>query len=365
MKSNAIFFLSTAATSMSIIFIPVIASEMGADNFTVGVIVSMYGVMALLSTYLFGWMSDNRGRLALIRCGMLVSAAAFGLQVFAADQLELVLVRSFCGAAIGVFYSSLVIYGIESGKKLGKYTSFESLGWGVGNLVAGIIAVYNHIFALSALLFIACFFMSLNLGGAKPHGIKSPIFPYKIMRKNAGIFLPFLMRDVGAYSMWTFFPLYLMALGADSFWVGAIYFLNTGGQFFMKQVVDRFDFEKLYTIGLASSALSFLAYMFPENHMQVIPIQFMIAFAWTTLSVGAMGLLTERNVEKASVIGLFSSTRGLAQIIAPIAGGVIMQYAGFRELILFSAAITAAGLAAHLAVGRGRKLPHIIQSSAR
>jgi MFS family permease len=348
MKANTVFLLSTTATSMSMLFIPVMAQRMGASDILIGVIVSVYGLALLLSMYLFGWVSDNKGRIALIRIGMLVSALAFLLQLYMDSEWELILVRSLCGAAVGVFYSSLVIYGVESGKKLGKYTAYESLGWGLGNLIAGIIAVYAGIFAISSALFLLCFILSMRMPRVEAQTVKSSLIPFKIIRKNMNVYLPFLMRDIGAYCTWTFFPLYLMALGANDLWIGILYFMNTGGQFFMKQYVDRYDFEKLFTWGLIISALAFYAYNMPTSYLQVIPVQVMIALAWTTLSVGAMGLLTERNNEKATVIGLFSSTRGFAQIIAPLLGGVIMQYWGFPELMAFSGSITLFGLLIHL-----------------
>jgi MFS family permease len=348
MKSTIVFFLSTAATSMSVLFIPLIAAEMGSDNLTIGLIVSLYGFMMLLSMYVFGWMSDNRGRMALIRAGLLASSIAFFLQPLAQDEIQLMLIRGFCGAAIGVFYSSLLIYGLESGKKIGKFTSYESLGWGIGNVIAGAIAIYNRIFLLSGFFFLICFLISLRLRDQPVKKIKTPLIPYKIVRKNARIFLPFLMRDIGAYSIWTFFPIYLIGLGASNLWIGIIYFLNTGGQFFLKQYVDKYNPLKLYRTGMIISALAFYAYTLPTSYPHVIPIQLMIALAWTTLSVGAMGILTDKNQEKASVIGLFSSTRGMAQIIAPVIGGAIMQYLDFTHLMSFSAAITFLGLAIHL-----------------
>jgi MFS family permease len=360
MRANAVFFLSTTATSMSILFIPVIAQAMGADNLTIGVIVSMYGLMSLLSMYVFGWVSDNRGRLHLIRWGLLISALTFLLQPLARNGLELIVVRSFCGISIGVFYSSLVMYGVESGKKLGKYTSYESLGWGVGNLVAGIIAIYSRIFILAAAIFFVCFLMSLRLGDVGTKRIRTPLMPFAIIRRNIGVYLPFLLRDTGAYCTWTFFPLYLMALGANDLWIGILYFFNTGVQFFMKQHVDRFDNERLFAWGLAISAIAFYAYVLPTNYIQVIPVQLLIALAWTTLSVGAMGLLTERNHEKATVIGLFSSMRGLAQIIAPLIGGAILQYWGFRELMFFSGTITLVGLLIHLTMRKNSIFIHTL-----
>ncbi|MFH0862581.1 MAG: MFS transporter [Candidatus Altiarchaeota archaeon] len=363
MRPNAIFFLSTAATSMSVLFIPVIAQNMGASNLMIGLIVSMYGFMSLLSMYFFGWVSDEKGRLALIRAGMLFAAFAFLMQSFADTEAKLLAARSLCGLSIGVFYSSLVMYGVEAGKKLGKFTSYESLGWGAGNLVAGLmigaslfglVAGYADIFTVSALVFFACFILSMRLRDVKAARIRSPLLPIGLIRKNANIYFPFLLRDIGAFCAWTFFPLYLIDLGANDMWIGILIFLNSGLQFPMKQIVDRYDFEKLFTWGLAISAVALYAYVLPRNYIEVIPVQLLIAIAWTTLSVGAMGLLTQRNQEKATVIGLFSSTRGVAQIIAPLVGGVIAEYWGYKALMFFSGSITTLGLAFHLSLKERR-----------
>ncbi|MFH1055929.1 MAG: MFS transporter [Candidatus Altiarchaeota archaeon] len=352
MKANILFFLSTTATSMSIIFIPVIAQEMGASNLMIGAIVSIYGLMSLMSMYLFGWVSDKKGRVALIRAGMMLSCLTFILQAYANSEGSLFLARALCGFAIGVFYSSLIMYGVESGKKLGKFTSYESLGWGLGNLIAGIIAVYFRIFLLSSLFFFISFLLALRLPAVKHNVVKGPLIPFGIVRRNLNIYLPMLLRDIGAFCTWTFFPLYLIWLGADNLWIGILYFINTGGQFVLKQYVDRYDINRLFTWGLALSALGFYSYTLPENYLQVIPVQVLIAIAWTTLSVGAMGILTKANDEKATVIGLFSSTRGLAQIIAPLIGGIVMEYYGFNELMMFSGTITLFGLLVHFLIRR-------------
>jgi MFS family permease len=369
MRANAIFFLSTAATSMSVLFIPVIGKELGASNLAIGAVISVYGLMSLASMYVFGWVSDKRGRLALIRSGMLLSTLTFLLQLFASGEAALFVVRALCGFSIGVFYSSLVIYGVESGKKLGKYTSYESLGWGLGNLVAGAIAVYADVFIISSLLFLLSLVLSYTLPDVKAPKVKVPLLPFGLIRRNLNVYAPFLLRDIGAFSIWAFFPLYLYELGASSLWIGIIYFFNTGGQFIFKQFIDRYDNETLFTWGLALSSIAFYAYGLPTYYLHVILMQLIVAAAWSALSVGTMGLLTERNREKATVIGLFSSARSFAQIIGPLLAGVITHIWGFNALMAFSGSITLAGLMLHMAYGNARPIrpslaPHNIQVEA-
>ncbi len=330
------------------LFIPLIAEGMGASRIETGAIVAVYGLMSLISFYIFGWVSDKRGREALIKGGMLLSALTFMMQVFAYDEITLFMVRALCGFSIGVFYSSLVIYGVESGKKLGKYTAFESLGWGAGNLIAGIVAVYARVFTLSSVFFFISFLIALRLPEVNSRKLKVPLMPYKIIKKNLNVYLPFLMRDIGAYSIWAFLPIYFVGLGASSTWIGILYFINTGTQFLLKQFVDRIDYARLFRWGLILSAVTFYSYVFPTHYLHAIPIQVTLAAAWSALSIGAMGLLTARNAEKATVIGLFSSARSTARIIGPIAAGVITQLWGFDQLMMFSGTLTLAGLTVHL-----------------
>jgi len=344
MRANSIFLLSTAAAAMGDLFIPLIAKDAGASNLMVGIIVAAYGLMSLVSLTLFGWVSDKRDRMSLIKGGLLLSTLTFLLLVFAVgDTTLLFLARALCGFSMGVFYSSLVVYGLESKKKVGEYTSYESLGWGLGNLFAGIIAVYFRVFVAAAFFFFVSFLISLRLKAVKREVVDAPRHPWKVFKKNLGIYLPFMLRDTGAFSIWALFPIYLAGLGADSLWIGILLFLNTGSQFFLKQFVDRIDHEKLFLGGLLLSAIAFTSYMLPSNYIQVIPIQILIAISWSALQVGAISILTNSNSEKATAIGLFSSARSLARVIGPLLAGVITQYYGFGALMMFAGGLTFSG----------------------
>ena len=349
MQKNLIFFFTQAAAGMAILFIPNLAAELNANEYMIGFIVSVYGLMSFVSMYIFGWMSDRFGRESLIKYGILFSAFTFALQAFADTTTSLLIVRALCGLSIGVFYSSLIIYGIESGKKIGKFTAYESLGWGTGSLLAGFIAVYSHIFMVSAFFFLISFALAIKLPTKMGGRIKVPLIPIKLIAKNKRIYIPFLFRDIGAFCIWTFLPLYLGdVLGASKSWIGVIYFLNTGSQFVFKQYVDKYRYGKLFKVGMLSSALAFLGYGLAPSFYYIMPVSVLVGLAWSTLSVGAMGSLTEKNIEKASAIGLFSSSRCLAQIVAPLIAAFLTSWGGYNLLFGFSAGITMVGLGINL-----------------
>ena len=58
MKPNFIQFLTHSAISSSMIFIPVLAKELGASDFEIGIIGGIYGFTMFFSFYVFGRMSD-------------------------------------------------------------------------------------------------------------------------------------------------------------------------------------------------------------------------------------------------------------------------------------------------------------------
>ncbi|RLI45041.1 MFS transporter, partial [Candidatus Bathyarchaeota archaeon] len=80
MKSNIIALLSNLATSASLLFIPNLAKELGANNTQIGIIGAVYGFTVFASAYLFGRASDVYGRRFFIHLGLGISAITFLMQ---------------------------------------------------------------------------------------------------------------------------------------------------------------------------------------------------------------------------------------------------------------------------------------------
>jgi predicted MFS family arabinose efflux permease len=62
----------------------------------------------------------------------------------------------------------------------------------------------------------------------------------------------------------------------------------------------------------------------------------LIAFGWSFLYVGANQLVVQRSIEKASSAGLLNCTTSAADIAGSMIGGMIMQYFGFRQTMVFA-----------------------------
>jgi hypothetical protein len=230
-------------------------------------------------------------------------------------------------------------------RDLGKFISFISLGWAVGNFMAGIVAVYWKIFAFSSLFFAIGFLVSLTLPRAESPGRRADYFSFDVVRRNWWVYFSFALRHVGASGVWVVFPLYLASLGASPFWIGVIYTLNPFAQFFLMRRLEGFGDYRLVKMGSFLSIVAF-ASLIPLNiFYQSVPGMLLVAGSWSFLYVGSTLFLMNRNVEKATASGLLGSTISLSSVVGSFIGGIVSEYVseafgsevfGFRAVLLMA-----------------------------
>ncbi|MBI4344913.1 MAG: MFS transporter [Euryarchaeota archaeon] len=343
MRSDVIQFLSNSAVITSSIFIPLFARELGASNLEVGVIGASYGIAIFISSVLFGRASDLFGRRVFMQLGLGLCTLSFLLQVLAADVLSLTLIRFLAGFTLGIFTAPLIAYAFETGSSMGRFSSLGALGWALGNVVAGIIAVYSELFALSSLFFFIAFLSSLRMKEVPTVKVSLPIFPLAVLRRNSKVYFTYFLRHLGASSVWTIFPLFLVSIGASKFWIGIIYLANSGTQFIIMRFVDRFEEVKLMRVGVILSVVVFASYAFASDYRQIIPIQLLLAASWSCLYVGSLLFLVRRNEEKATSVGILNSVISVASVIGPLLGGLISEAFGYTAVMYFAVALSFLG----------------------
>jgi len=334
MKPSLIRFLTLAAMITSWLYIPIFARDFGASDTEIGFLVAFYSLALFLSSYIFGRASDKYGRKLFLVVGLLLSAIAFFLQIFAQDFITLLLIRILVGFCMGIFPASLVAYVHENKKDLSRFSSFGSLGWALGSLIAGLIAVYfmiNGVFIFSSLLFFLAFLVSLKMKFGKHDSISVPKFPVKIIKKNLSLYLSILIRHSGAHMIWTFWPLFLMSIGADLFWVGIIQMINGLTQFiFMYTLSGKIKYTHSVILGLIISGITFFLFTLATDFRQIMPVQILLGVSWSLLYVGGLRYLMDRNVEKATVSGLFDSVLSLSSIIGPFMATFVITFGGYK-----------------------------------
>ncbi|UCH88128.1 MAG: MFS transporter [Thermoplasmata archaeon] len=352
MRIKAINILSSTAIGASWVFVPLFAYELGANDWQVGLIVGAWGTARFISSFIFGRLADIYGRRFILWLGLITATITFFLQGFASSSFMLALLRGAAGFTTGIFPAAIYAYVHDTGHRVGRYTAYESLGWGVGSLIAGVtsiywaafvlsmyFSVYWSIFTLSSLILFIALIISLKIPEIKTKPQMVPRFPVNVIKKNGNIYLAYLLRHTAAMSVWTIFPLFLRELGASLFWIAMMMVVNACSQFFIMHFLDRFKSVYLIGFGLMVATITFFSFGIAANYYQILLLHFCIALSWSSMYVGSLNHLLENNEEKATAAGLLNSALSLAGIIGPLLGGFTAEIFGYKTVIFNAAAL--------------------------
>lgn len=338
--SNIIQLLTNASIYASSLFIPVLAKELGARPFEIGLVVAIFYFTYFISSYLFGVLSDRYGAKSFLQLGLFLSFLFFAFQALAKDLRSLFWLRALAGFSAGLFPAALEVYAFKEREgKVGKFTAYGSLGWALGSLLAGFLIFYNPIFIVSSILFLFSFFFSLRYREIVVSE-RAKFVPWNLFRRNMRIYVPYFLRAIGAHTVWAIFPLYLLSLGGNRFWIGIAYFVNAFSQFIIMQYVERFRSLYLFNIGLLCSILTFMAYAILPNFWYVFPAQILLAFSFSTLQVGAHQHVLQKNHEKGSAVGVLNSIVNFTAVVGPFLAGILLQFLGFEGVMWFAVLIS-------------------------
>jgi MFS family permease len=357
-KLIPIQFLSNSALFASALFIPILAGELSASDFQVGLIVAAYGFALFISNYVFGRYSDIHGKKLFLQLGLILSGIACLIQILGTDVYSLVSARIIVGFCAGIFPSALMAKAyLVKEEHIGKFTSFGSFGWSFGILVAGFLSIYWKIFLFSSIMFFIAFLFSNFISFKDEEKMCVPLFPKDVIKRSLPAYIALLVRHTGAMSLWTIFQLYLFEdLGGSLLSIAILYSLNPLGQFFTMQVIDKYHSTKLITAGLIISIISFMGMAVVTEFWQMVIPWVVLSLAWGFLYVGSIKFVMERNIEKATCTGILNSTLNISAILGALIGGLIAFNFGRVANILFAASLSAISLALFLYLIRAAKL---------
>ena len=354
MKANAIQLLSSAGIFGPVIIVPtILKTELGASLDLIGLIAGGFAAAGFFSSYFFGRRSDVHGRRVILLVGLLLSGFATALQAVSIVVGGLALfaaVRILIGFASGMFPAALLAYAYDTrGGKMGLISAFGALGWGVGNLAVGLFwlfygQAYEQVYLMCTLIIFASFVIALRLPFAKETSLSVPLFPRALIKRNAPVYASMLIRHTGANMIWVTYPLFLISIGASPLMVSVIYAVNAFGQFAFMAIMDRFEPAVLVAVGLASSAATFYTFTLVGSFWEIIPSQILLAASYSSLYVGCLRYVMDRNEEKATASGLLSSTMSVSGIIGPVLGGLAATAFGFKGTIVIATLMSIAAL---------------------
>jgi MFS family permease len=260
MESKYIHFLYRTGEKASIIVIPLLAEELGASYWQMGIIGGVYGSGIFISAYIFGILADLMDKKKIMVLGLGCTGMAFILQITAQGPLSLGLLRAFAGFTMGIFPPALVAYTYENEAGFGKFLSFGTLGMVAGAGLVGLISAFNSVFIVSGLCFLAGMIMALILPNQKRRNVLAPRFPLYLFKRDWVAYTSLLLRHVGAHSFWIIFPIFVEDLGGGLEYISLLYLVNYFTQFLLLNYLDRFNPRKLLLTGYSFSATSFVCY---------------------------------------------------------------------------------------------------------
>ncbi len=278
------------------------------------------------------------------------------MQIFAHDPFSLAITRGLAGFSVGMYPAALIAYVHYQKRSIGKFSSFGALGWMAGFLLAGLIGNIIYLFALSSLFYCFALFSALRMEDIEKPKIHVSYFSIDTFTRNIGTYLSFFVRHSGAVAVWTIFPLYLISLGANKFWIGTIYAINPAVQFLIMRRLDGFNNERLIVWGHLLSAFAFASYAIVQNYFLVIPGMIVVASSWSFLYVGSNQLLVERNIDKATAAGLLNSMIGGAGVVGALMGGILSQIYGFEAVFIGASGISILSFAIFKVFDKSRSL---------
>jgi len=180
-----------------------------------------------------------------------------------------------------------------------------------------------------------------QVDGPKPY---VPFFPKEVLKRNWRVYVPYLLRHTGANIIWVIYPLYIVSLGGDKFWVGAIYTVNLGTQFIVMLFLDRFQDKQLIKAGLLLAIMTFFSFTLAQNFLHLLPMQVLLACSWAGMYVGSLLYLMKNNVEKATSSGILNSVINVSQVFGALIGGAVSQLFGdFRATMYLATIMTILG----------------------
>jgi len=352
-KPEAIQLLYGTGLFGPVIVVPVILEqEFGASTTLIGLIGGAFAAAGFVSSYWFGRGSDVYGRRMILVLGLFLSAASLLVQAVTVVWGGLVAfsaVRIITGFCSGMFPAALLAYAHDAKSKMGRFSSFAAAGWGMGNLTVGLFgAFYEGAFIYSSAVVFASFAIALTLPFPREVRMEVPLFPVDLIKKNASVYLAMLIRHTGANMIWVTYPLFLSSIGADIAWIGGIYAVNAFGQFFVMNLIDKYDPALLVAVGLGASSVTFYAFTLVGSFYEIIPAQLLLAASWGCLYVGSVRYVMDRNREKATATGILSSVMSISGITGPVLGGVAAASLGFKGSIGIATAMAALAFALFL-----------------
>ncbi len=343
--------------------LPLYAESLGASGLWLGVIFAAFPISRILTTPVFGRLSDRKGRKPFISIGLLAyGIVSFGF-IYTNTVFQLVLMRFLHGLAgasilpIAQAYVGDISPPGEEGKWMGYANAAFFSGFGFGPLMGGVLSEHLGIdvafLAMGVLSLLAFTITIFFLPEIKPKQSATYSPSFREMSRSGmivGLFTFRLTLTLGRTIFFIFLPILAAnSLGLRTSLVGillAVYILLMSLLGIPSgRIADRLSRRFLVVGGCLVSSV-FLMVVPLGNTFGLLLALAVLGSVGNAIAVpAASALMVEegRKYGMGSSIALFSMALSIGMVVGPIAGGAIADFAGINSAFYFGAVITLVG----------------------
>jgi MFS transporter, DHA1 family, tetracycline resistance protein len=358
--------------------LPFYAEHLGASPFVVGLLVSSYAACQLVAGPLLGSLSDRTGRRPLLLVSQVGTLIGFLILAYAGTLWMVFLSRIIDGITAGNLslaqaYIADVTKPEDRAKSFGVIGIAFGIGFLIGPALSGFLSQFGYqypAFAAAALSFTSIVATYFLLPEARPQGPRESwrgraIVDWRAMllyfrRPGLNSLLWQFFAFVFAFSAFmSGFPLFAerrftweghpfgpREVGYVYAFFGLLGIIVQGG--LLGRLVRRFGEVRLVKFGFLSSAVSIAVLGFTGSIPLMVLTTSMASVGTGILRPAITSLITRQagKGEQGSVIGLTQSLMSVANIVAPLLAGLLIEHHWLAAWALTGAAVMLAGNAA-------------------
>lgn len=368
------FFLSSLATYMAIVFVPLYALKLTQSLPLISLLTTAYYLAFTTCLPIYGRLSDRLGSYAWFTAiGALLTGGLCIAIPFVSRFEELMALRAAQGLAwalvapMGAAMASISTTEALRGRAMSVFNLSVSSGYLAGSLVGGVVSQLlglDAVFLLGGLSSLIAAGLALGLRGWRrpTRGAERSRGGLRLGRVKV-VYIGFFLRNAGATGIWALLPIYLSYLGATDLWIGLLYMVNLASQTLLMgrvgQLTDRAGRRPVFLLGLFGSSTVFLLYGLAPYYLWIIPIHVLLGLSWSSLitsSTAYIGDHAPRDAQGAMMSLLFTVT-GLSWIAGSSLAAAVVDFVGLRNYMFIAALLAATGgLYAGVFMKEGRDL---------
>ncbi|MBN2392160.1 MAG: MFS transporter [Anaerolineae bacterium] len=343
--------------------------SLGANYLTIGVLGAVTSLTTIVFSYVWGRMSDRRGKRKMFLVGGLASLAlSAGLMAVAPTYVYLFplnILNAASQAAYAVVSLALMGDILEEsrgarGRRMGIYRGLGSLGFGVLAFFSGSVADRLSLrapFGLSAGFLVVAVFLALLVeeNPARSTSAMTPAAPPVAATSPTALPLPPLFISMflwslvtgAVYAVWANYMVGELAFTQaqmSRLW-GLASFSEFPLMILAGALSDRIGRPATLSLGFFAWTLVFLGYVVTPVMPWIVVVQLIRAFAYSAFTAASMTYATEvrAKAQRGRISGLYSSAGSIGAILGSTMGGALAQFAGTPTMILANAVLIFGG----------------------